>query len=722
MKKVVLLFLLFSSLAFSQSPTVISSSSSQPTNTTIRIDYTVNANGSNTTVAILYGLTQSNLNQTFNCPDVSGNSNVNQFSVITGLLSGTNYYYGIKVTNSNGTITRTGTLMAGIVIPFQFATTGSPAIVPTISDISSNVTSNSGTINYSLNANGSAATSIVKWGFQANNVANQVTGFSATGNTLTTGTALIPGLTENTQYYYRIDATNATGLASSTVGTFRTLIRPTFTQRPAICSGTTMVALPTTSNNSITGTWSPALNNMQTTTYTFTPTNGQSAETVFMTITVIPTLVPTFLPIAPLCAGTLANPLPFTSDNGIVGSWSPAFNNQATQTYTFTPSTVIAQCATTTSTLTITINQKITPTFNPINIPVCSSLSISQASDLVIPQLPTTSTNGITGSWVWQQTNTQQHTFRFEPVAGSCANMITVVIVKNPLVTIVFTPLAPQCSGSTFALPLTDLSGITGTWSPAVNNLVTTVYTFTPTAGQCVNPTIVNMTVVINQSITPVFAAIAPICSGATLAALPTTSTNGITGTWSPALNNTTTTTYTFLPTTGQCATSVTKVITVNSSVTPTGNATQTFVQGTTLTSVLINPSNIIWYASNANAISGSNQLPNNTVLINGTTYYAVNLNGTCRSTPFPVTVVITLNAANFNKFDFKLYPNPTNNVLNIEITSQVKSIEIYNIQGQKVKSATQKQINVSDLASGIYMIKIQDTENAVSTKKFLKQ
>jgi hypothetical protein len=35
---------------------------------------------------------------------------------------------------------------------------------------------------------------------------------------------------------------------------------------------------------------------------------------------------------------------------------------------------------------------------------------------------------------------------------------------------------------------------------------------------------------------------------------LPTTSTNGITGNWSPSISNTTTTTYTFTPTIGQCA------------------------------------------------------------------------------------------------------------------------------------------------------------------------
>ena len=55
-------------------------------------------------------------------------------------------------------------------------------------------------------------------------------------------------------------------------------------------------------------------------------------------------------------------------------------------------------------------------------------------------------------------------------------------------------------------------------------------------------------------------------------------------------------------------------------------------------------------------------------------------------------------------------------------MTNQVKSIEIYNIQGQKVLSSNQKQINISELSSGMYMIKIQDTDNAVSTKKFVKQ
>ena len=56
----------------------------------------------------------------------------------------------------------------------------------------------------------------------------------------------------------------------------------------------------------------------------------------------------------------------------------------------------------------------------------------------------------------------------------------------------------------------------------------------------------------VNAAGNPTFDPVPPICSGVTTSPLPTTSTNGITGTWTPAFN-TTTTTYTFTPDPGQC-------------------------------------------------------------------------------------------------------------------------------------------------------------------------
>ena len=73
------------------------------------------------------------------------------------------------------------------------------------------------------------------------------------------------------------------------------------------------------------------------------------------------------------------------------------------------------------------------------------------------------------------------------------------------------------------------------------------------------------ITITVNPNLIPTFTQVVATCSNAVMTPLPTTSTNGITGTWSPAINNTTTTTYTFTPTEGQCANTTTQTITVSS-------------------------------------------------------------------------------------------------------------------------------------------------------------
>ena len=83
-----------------------------------------------------------------------------------------------------------------------------------------------------------------------------------------------------------------------------------------------------------------------------------------------------------------------------------------------------------------------------------------------------------------------------------------------------------------------------------------------------------------------------------------------------------------------------------------------------------------------------------------------------------------TLSKSNFNQnnLEVALYPNPTNDNLNIETALELKSVEIYNVQGQKVLESTQKQINVANLSSGMYMVKIQDADDNVATKRIIKK
>src|SRR5204863_2944144 len=146
----------------------------------------------------------------------------------------------------------------------------------------------------------------------------------------------------------------------------------------------------------------------------------------------------------------------------------------------FTPTA--GQCATT-KTLTITVNPNITPTFNAV-APICSGATLSP--------LPTSSTNAtpINGSWSPVMNNTATTTYTFTPTVGQCATTTTLTITVNPNITPTFTAVTPICSGGTLsALPTTSNNGITGTWSPVLNNTATTIYTFTPTIGLCALPT-----------------------------------------------------------------------------------------------------------------------------------------------------------------------------------------------------------------------------------------
>lgn len=74
-----------------------------------------------------------------------------------------------------------------------------------------------------------------------------------------------------------------------------------------------------------------------------------------------------------------------------------------------------------------------------------------------------------------------------------------------------------------------------------------------------------------------------------------------------------------------------------------------------------------------------------------------------------------------YYKNSVTLFPNPVCDLLTVESASEIKSVEIYNLQGQKITSANQKQINVSDLSNRIYLVKIQDNENSISIKKIIK-
>ena len=78
--------------------------------------------------------------------------------------------------------------------------------------------------------------------------------------------------------------------------------------------------------------------------------------------------------------------------------------------------------------------------------------------------------------------------------------------------------------------------------------------------------------------------------------------------------------------------------------------------------------------------------------------------------------------ADNEQKTKFNLYPNTTSDNFTIEIDLNIKSVELYSLQGQKILTSTTKNVNVSNLSKGIYLVQIQDENNNISTQKLIVQ
>ena len=74
-----------------------------------------------------------------------------------------------------------------------------------------------------------------------------------------------------------------------------------------------------------------------------------------------------------------------------------------------------------------------------------------------------------------------------------------------------------------------------------------------------------------------------------------------------------------------------------------------------------------------------------------------------------------------YNSSKVRISPNPTADILNFN--AKVSSVHIFDVVGRNVSTAkvSNNQINVSNLKSGVYIVKFE-TENGTQTEKFIKK
>lgn len=70
----------------------------------------------------------------------------------------------------------------------------------------------------------------------------------------------------------------------------------------------------------------------------------------------------------------------------------------------------------------------------------------------------------------------------------------------------------------------------------------------------------------------------------------------------------------------------------------------------------------------------------------------------------------------------FRVFPNPTEGVLNIVTQLDVENIRIFNVLGEQIFETDAKIVDVSQLKSGVYFIQIEDNQHQVLIKQFVKK
>ncbi len=296
--------------------------------------------------------------------------------------------------------------------------------------------------------------------------------------------------------------------------------------------------------------FNPALSGTGNIAITYTYISGGCPKSLIRNIIVSgASVTPTFNVIPTICRGS-SFALPLVSTNGISGTWSPAFDNQTSRTYTFTPN---ANSCGVPTTLAVTISNILAtlPTFTPIPA-ICYGAPLS---------LPTTSNNGITGTWSPAINNTQTTTYTFTPNTGTCFSTITLTVVVFPP-TITITGGTNACIGTvnnytasvlggTWSLSNTSVGNISNTGSFNGSSSGTTNVIYTVTSGTCTISSTLVVTVY-DPNIAAAFSFPTTICQGAVAPVSPNFSDNGIEGTWNPTtVNNLNSGSYSFKPSNG---------------------------------------------------------------------------------------------------------------------------------------------------------------------------
>ena len=520
-------------------------------------------------------------------------------------------------------------------------------------------------------------------------------------------------LTPGTTYYVQLDGYQGTVGSTTIILTDLGLVNSTFTGlSSSYCIGASSAALtPTTlggvfSGTGISGsTFDPAIAGVGSYAVTYT-LDGCYTSIQSVTVNTLPTVTATSTGSA-VCTGTSV-----TLTGG--GATSYAWDNSVVDGTAFVPTGSLiynvvgtdANGCTNTASVSVTVNALPTVTATSIGSSVCSGTTV-------------TLTGGGATTYAWDNsvvdgtafvpTGTTTYNVVGTDVNG-CTNTASVSVTVNTLPIIMASSTPVLCNGGTSSVTITGMDGTPsytgeGTFTQSAG---TTTYSITDANG-CVASTSVTISEPALISSTQILT----VCAGeVVLVGSNSYSTTGIyTDVLSSAIG---------------CDSTVTTDLTVNAALDLTTSVSGNVITATSTTATYQ------WIdCDNGNAIIASETGQSYTALSSGNFAVIITEGGSCSDTSACVNVSVTGIDSNFEQI-VSIYPNPSNGLLTFSINNVVTNqivISILDIQGKIVFTETdkniaaeyKKQINLSDLAKGIYYVKL-NIGSEVKTQKLIIQ
>jgi phosphodiesterase/alkaline phosphatase D-like protein len=587
-------------------PTISNVASANIAATTATVNYSLNANNGATTSVVRYGLSSGSLSNSVTASGASGNTTISGTAQLTALTPNTQYFYQVEATNSAGTVSSA---------VLSFTTAASAGIIEFSNLTSSFVTTTTATVSVTL-ANVCANSNYrLQYSTSSTFASGTVDSAYPTNGTSGVKNHNLTGLDANTTYYFRFyasvnQACNPTQIVSVT---------ESFTTATTTTNGIIFSNLSSSAINATSATVSVTLSNVcANSTYQLQYSTSASfaagtIDTQFMTNGTNGVKDHNLTGLAPnttyyfrfyAAANQACNTTQVISSSSSFSTTNTnfAFSNLTSSSVANTIATVSVTLSNVCAGSTYQLQYSTSPAFGAgtVDIQFATGGTSGVKNHNLNTLLPSTTyyyrfyananqacntTQIISVTESFTTTNTPPLVIQFSNLTSSAVTNTTATLsVTLANVCVASTYQLQYSPSASFSAGTVDTQYVTnGTDGVKNHNLTglspnsTYYFRFYAATNQACNTSqVVSVTssfVTTNATpITPTFTQIAPICAGETLSALPLTSNNGILGSWLPAINSSTTTTYTFTPNSGQNATTTTMTIVVGTTKTWSGS------------------------------------------------------------------------------------------------------------------------------------------------------